>query len=242
MANYPVMLHLENQPCVVVGGGKVATRKVQGLLEAQAYVIVISPTLTPTLARYFELQQISWHASYYAPTDLQYWLPRLVFAATDDSTLNQRIAEDARQIGAWANIADESANGDFSTMATLQRHPLTIALSSDGASPALIATLKQHLGELIGEEYTILAHWLGEIRPTIKAGIPTQEARRAFYHAILASDVLSLLRVGDIENAWALFTEISNVGAEYTPSRVLPEDSPVKTRDALYSAPTLEGI
>jgi precorrin-2 dehydrogenase/sirohydrochlorin ferrochelatase len=194
---YPVMLNLEGRGCVVVGGGTVAARKVAGLLAAGAWVRVISPVLHPDLEQLAAENAIAVRRTAYAPGSLFDLHLVLVFAATDSPTLNQRIAEEARALGALVEIVDSGEDSDFQNMATIQRGPIIVGISTSGASPALASHLRLRLEKTVGEEYAVLAKWLEEARPGVRNRIPVSADRAALWHRILDSSILDDLRRGD---------------------------------------------
>jgi siroheme synthase-like protein len=194
---YPVMLNLEGRGCVVVGGGAVAARKVAGLLAAGAWVRVISPMLHPDLEQLVAENAITVRRTAYAPGSLFDLHLVLVFAATDSPALNLRIAEEARALGALVEIVDAGVDSDFQNMATIQRGPIIVGISTSGASPALAAHLRGRLEKTVGEEYAVLAKWLEEARPGVRNRIPVAADRAALWHRILDSTILDDLRRGD---------------------------------------------
>jgi precorrin-2 dehydrogenase len=194
---YPVMLNLEGRGCVVVGGGAVAARKVAGLLAAGAWVRVISPMLHPDLEQLVAENAITVRRTAYAPGSLFDLHLVLVFAATDSPALNLRIAEEARALGALVEIVDAGVDSDFQNMATIQRGPIIVGISTSGASPALAAHLRGRLEKTVGEEYAVLAKWLEEARPGVRNRIPVPADRAALWHRILDSTILDDLRRGD---------------------------------------------
>lgn len=199
---YPVMLNLKDRACAVVGGGMVATRKVSHLLEAHARVTVISPAVTPTLEALSEEGRVTLLSKPYSVDVLRSIQPVLVFAATDSVQVNQQVADDAHSLKIWANVVDNISSSDFSSMAVSQRPPLTIAWHTGGASPALSRHLRGVINSAIGDEYVILAKWLGDLRPQITQQVTSLKQRREIYETILASDVLSLLRQGQEQEAY----------------------------------------
>jgi precorrin-2 dehydrogenase/sirohydrochlorin ferrochelatase len=187
------MLNIVGKRCVVVGGGKVAARKIVGLLDSGAQATVISPDLNPDLQRYADAGQIQWISRAYDSVLLTDLRPLLVFAATDSPEVNRQVAEEARALSALVNIVDDPTNGDFHNMLSVRRDPITVALSTGGASPALAKRLKQRIENAIGDDDAIIAQWLGEIRPQIKIQFDSQSDRADLYNAILDSDIPSLL-------------------------------------------------
>ena len=213
LKGYPVLLHLKDKPVAVVGGGEVAARKVEHLLKAGARVLLISPELNPPLAQWHNAGDFDWRQSAYQRDMFRDYMPILVIAATDDERVNQTVAQDAHRIRALCNVANGSTDGsDFSNMAQIDQPPLTVALSTSGTSPALLRMLKAKLTADIGEEYSILADWLGAIRREARAAKGSQKDRQALYEAILDSAVLPLLRAGKTEEARQAFDRIVCAG------------------------------
>ncbi|MDE2749762.1 MAG: bifunctional precorrin-2 dehydrogenase/sirohydrochlorin ferrochelatase [Chloroflexota bacterium] len=210
---YPVLLHLKDKPVAVIGGGEVAARKVEHLLNAGARVLLISPEISPALVQRYNAGDIVWLQAAYQRDMFQEYMPILVIAATDDERVNQTVAQDAHRIRALCNVANGSTDGsDFSNMAQIDQPPLTVALSTSGKSPALLRMLKAKLAADIGEEYSVLADWLGAIRRDARAAKGAQKERQALYEAILDSAVLPLLRAGKTEEARHAFNRIVHAG------------------------------
>ncbi len=195
--SYPILLLLEGRRVVVVGGGQVAARKIADLLAAGAQVAVISPTLTEALHALVGKGAIFWHEEHFTSGKLRELKPLLVFAATDSPAVNAQVIADAHAAGVLVSAVDDTPGGDFSNMAAVHRGRVTLAVATDGASPALAAHLRRRMEMAIGEEYEVLADWLAELRPIVLRNLHSPEARRALWQAILDSSVLKLLRHGD---------------------------------------------
>ena len=214
MSGYPIMLHLQDKPVAVVGGGRVAARKVKRLLKAGARVFLISPEIAPAMHGLLNQGDVAWIQSKYQRDMFNDYMPIMVIAATDDERVNQTVAQDAHRIRALCNVANGSSdNSDFSNMAQIDKPPLTVALSTGGKSPALLRALKAKLADDIGEEYAVLADWLGAIRGLTREANGSQPARQALYEDILDSDVLALLRDGKPNEARRIFQQIVQTGA-----------------------------
>ncbi|MFZ2643092.1 MAG: bifunctional precorrin-2 dehydrogenase/sirohydrochlorin ferrochelatase [Verrucomicrobiia bacterium] len=207
MLPYPVLLNVAGLRCVVVGAGAVAQRKAQSLLSAGAVVTVVAPEATARLETLAVEGKLQWLGETYQPVHLDG--ARLVFAATDDPELNQRVAADARSRGALVNVADPPEAGDFAVPATVKRGEVCIAVSTGGASPALAKKLREQIESVVGEEYAAMARLLGELRPVIELQVKQQNKRQRVYEAILNSDVLALLRDGNTDDARRRCTEIA---------------------------------
>ncbi len=209
-AGYPIMLNLRDRQVAVVGGGAVATRKIERLLRAGARVLLISPAITRELRELAEQGALEWIAARYERDMLNDSMPLLVIAATADARVNQTVAQDAHRIRALCNQADGSQlAGDFSNMAVLERPPLTIALSSNGSSPALLRLISARLASEFGDEYALLAEWLGSLRGELGADPGSQSERQQLYQEIVYSEALSLLREGETEKARRVFDGIA---------------------------------
>jgi precorrin-2 dehydrogenase/sirohydrochlorin ferrochelatase len=204
--SYPILLDLRGRLVIVVGGGRVAARKVADLLEAEAEIILISPTLHPDLATL--VSRFQYYATEYAQgmmVEMIEWdlNPLLVFAATDSPEVNQQVADEAHDLGILVNRADSGSGHDFSSMAAIRRGDVTIALATGGDSPALSAHLRRKIEAEIGVEYATLSRWLSELRPRVKREIKP-EARPVLWRAIIDSPALDHLRAGDEAGARAI--------------------------------------
>ncbi len=205
---YPVMLRLKGRICVIVGGGSVGARKAASLLEAGAVVHVISPILHPKLQDLADTGVITVHIASYTSGDLVELHPMLVFAATWDAQVNRQVAEEARALGAWVDLADSGAESDFLSMSTFQRGSVTVAVSSGGVSSSLAVHLRMQLEQVIGDEVTILAGWMAETKPHVREKIHSQVGRSRLWKSIVESSVLDDLRRGDNAGARALFDRL----------------------------------
>ena len=163
---YPIFLGLSGKRCVVGGGGQVALRKVRALLEHEAEVKVISPDLCPELAQMGEKKIILVVQRVYDQGDLEGAF--VAIAATDDGKINCKVADEARQRGVLVNVVDDPEHSDFIVPSYLRRGVLTIAVSTDGRSPALARKIRTRLEKDFGAEYASLALMIGEARQELR--------------------------------------------------------------------------
>jgi precorrin-2 dehydrogenase/sirohydrochlorin ferrochelatase len=199
--DYPILLRLEGRRCVVVGGGKVAARKAKSLLECGAKVKVIAPELTPELAHLAKNGKIQYVGRSYRGTDIKGAF--LVIGATDSEATNRRVWAEADKQGMLVNIVDRPELCSFTLPARFSRGPVTVAISTGGASPALARRLREILEEVIGPEFGKLATLLQSLREEVKESYATEAERRQAWNRMLDSDVLSLLRQGKLKEAKA---------------------------------------
>lgn len=191
---YPLLMLLRDRLCVVVGGGEVAARKVAALLDCEARVRAIAPAFGPQLVERGKQGRVQLVQRPYRIGDLEG--ATLAFAATDDPGTNAAVWREATDRGLPINVADDPQHCTFTVPATVRRGPLLLTVSTDGASPALARAVRQRLEQDFGPEYGILAVWLGEFRADIKARYPAQKEREHMWQALLATDILELLRAG----------------------------------------------
>jgi precorrin-2 dehydrogenase/sirohydrochlorin ferrochelatase len=143
---YPIFLQLERVPVVVVGAGRVALRKVRGLVEAGAVVTVVSPEGEPEFA---ELP-VKWVKRAFQAEDLSG--ARLVFAATNDREVNRAIRDEAESLGIWVNVADSLEECGFIVPSRAQRGDVQVAVSTSGKSPRLAVRLRQKIEAMLEED------------------------------------------------------------------------------------------
>lgn len=156
MRYYPIFLDVRGRRAVVVGGGKVAERKVRKLLRAGAVVRVISPELTSGLDRLAREHEIQFTRRRFRKGDLgrrraNKRSPLLVFAATDDPAAQFAVRRDARAAGALVNAADNATDCDFIVPASFTRGDLHAAISTSGTDPSLARSLRQQFVKVMRE-------------------------------------------------------------------------------------------
>ncbi|MCS7222045.1 MAG: bifunctional precorrin-2 dehydrogenase/sirohydrochlorin ferrochelatase [Anaerolineae bacterium] len=203
MAHYPIVL-TGSIVAVVIGGGQVAERKVQGLLQAGAEVKVISPCLTPALARLAQDGRIQAELRNYLPGDLVD--AHLAIAATNDAAVNAAVAEEAHWRGCLINVVDDPQLSNFHVPAVIRRGKVTIGISTAGASPALARYLRRLLESLIGPEYGQLAEIFAELRPQWRARERYENTPCPGWEQLIDT-ALSLLRTGQLQEARTLVLE-----------------------------------
>ena len=206
MTYYPVYLNLKGRRVSVIGGGKVAERKVASLLDSGASIEVISPEATVRIAALANAGIIEWQRRPYSKGDCVG--VAMVFSATDDPDVSRIVFDDAREAGALVNTADETALCDFIMPAVVRRGDLSIAISTGGRSPALASQLRRKLSKILGPEYGRLLSLMSRVRPEIRQRVERSEARKHLHHRILRSGVLQLLRRHDGSGAEKLVHNI----------------------------------
>ena len=192
---------METKRCIVVGGGSIALRKIEGLLEASAQVTVISPAFCPEISELINEGKISALERPYQPGDLSGAF--LAIAATNDASVNQAIFREANQHGILINTVDDPPHCNFIVPAVIRRGELSLAISTGGGSPALARRLRERLEMQVGPEYGELSALLGELRPELMQCFPAGKARLEAALALVDSDILEVIRSQGRQAAWS---------------------------------------
>jgi siroheme synthase-like protein len=178
--HYMVCLDLRGRSCLVVGGGRVATEKVLGLLEAGADVTVVAPDIDDQLGalpvtvqqRRFTLSDVVGRF--------------LVLAATSDRRVNAAVSAASARESVPCNVADDPELCSFILRAIVRQGPIIAGVSTGGASPALAQRLRTEIAELVRPEHAELAQRLAELRPWAKEQFDSYEQRRDFFQRLVA--------------------------------------------------------
>ena len=209
---YPVYIQLKDQPCVVIGGGKIAEGKVEGLLAVEANVTVIAPTLTTPLRDLADQDQITYWARAYQPGDLKGAF--LVVCATDQAETNHQVWQEATANRQLVNVVDDTPRCNFIAPSILRKGDLTIAISTSGKAPALAVRLKERLQRELGPEYARFLELAGELREPLARHIPDFETRKALWYELVDSEILEVLAHGDESAAREIISRVMGLEPE----------------------------
>lgn len=218
---YPIFLRLEEQPCVVIGGGRVAEGKVEGLLAAGAQVTVIAPRLTRALCAHVNSGKIIHLPRRYHPGDLAGAF--LVICATDRQEVNRRVWQEAGANRQLVNVVDDPPHCTFIAPAIVRQGDLSIAISTGGRSPVLAVRLKERLQQQIGPHYARFLDLAGRLRRPLAQHVPDFETRKMLWYRLVDSDVLELLDQGDEAAALQRISDI--VGFPFEPEDMLEQSA-----------------
>ena len=190
----PIFFRIKQQPCLVIGGGHIAKRKVGLLLKAQATVTVVAPDVLPELRTLVLKQGGCVIDSVYDAQHLDG--QRLVIAATDNDTLNQQVFNDCESRHIPVNVVDSPELCRFIFPSIIDRSPIVIAISSSGQSPVLARLLRTRLEAIIPAAYGELAAFVGKFRKQVQAVLPDTSIRRAFWEKELQGRFAELVYNG----------------------------------------------
>jgi precorrin-2 dehydrogenase/sirohydrochlorin ferrochelatase len=211
MSFYPVLLDLTGKKVLVVGGGQVAQRKVETLLEYEAKIYIIARSLTNKLNEMVEFKKVVFLGKELLPHHLDGAF--LVIAATNDKALNHRVSEEAKRRGMLVNAVDQPADCNFIVPSIIRRGDLLVAISTSGKSPAMAKRIREKLEWQFGPEYETTLKLMGRVREAVLAsGLPQSENSRIF-HAIAGSGIVEAIKAGDWARVRAVIEGLLPAGA-----------------------------
>jgi siroheme synthase-like protein len=197
LGGYPVNLLIAGRRCVVVGGGRIAARKIEALLDAGADVHVVAPVLDESVRAWAGSGHVTVDERVFEPADLDgAWLAT---AATSDPAVNRAVfdAGEARRV--WVNAADDPDHCSFTLVSVVRQGDLVVTIGTGGRSPALATYLKAHVRDEMGPEYGVLLDVLSEAREAMRA--EGRSSEDADWQRALDSGMLDLIRTGRVAEA-----------------------------------------
>jgi siroheme synthase-like protein len=209
MAYYPVFLEMKERNCVVIGGGAIAERKVEGLVKAGANVTVIGSKITDGLKALLREGVIRHLAREYQASDRAGY--DLVFVATDNADVNAVVFSEARSLRIWVNSTDDPAHCDFILPAVIRRGELTVAVSTGGVSPAVTRAIHQELDDYFTADYAQLVAVAAEVRRRLKA--KSLRVSADSWNRAVQGDFRRLIKAERSEEAKNLLYEMLGAGS-----------------------------
>ena len=194
MKYYPAFLNLQGKKVVVVGGGKVAERKVMTLLRAGAVVTVISPLLTKRLQKAKEAGHMHHLSRTYRKGDLKDSF--MVIAATDAPEINTSVAADAPGL---LNVVDVPSECNFIAPSVVERGPLVFAISTGGTSPAFAKAVRREIEKSYGKVFSDYLGFVKTLRSRAMQEITDKSAREKFLKGLASGDILEALRTKGLD-------------------------------------------
>lgn len=198
---YPLNVDLSGRSLILVGGGKVAERKVRGILSAgtETSICVIAPKITTVLQEHAAAGRLCWKQACYADGMLEGAF--LVYAATDLREVNAAVAAEAKRRGIPVNVIDDPAASTFQVPASIRRGELILSVSTAGGSPALSRAIRMELEEMYPPAFGMWLERVSCLRVELQECISSSSARTRFWHTALRPDILTMVRHGAMEKA-----------------------------------------
>ena len=201
MKYFPFFMELSKQSILLIGGGEVAERKLDLLLKANASVTIVSPEFTSYIEELFVNKNINPVKDYYNIKYLTSASFAFVIAATNDESLNEQVAKDANDNKILVNVVDKPKICDFIFPSILERGPITVAVSTGGASPVLARMLRTKLETMIPGAYGRLAKIVSENRIPVRKKLVNSKSNGIFWEQMLNGKFLALVLSGQDEEA-----------------------------------------
>ncbi|ADD01679.1 siroheme synthase [Thermoanaerobacter italicus Ab9] len=183
MAYYPIMLNIKNKKCLVVGGGKVALRKILSLVEGEALVTVISSSFDEGIIELAAKGKVELIKREYQQGDVRGFF--VVIAVTNDEKVNKLVASDGEKYNVLVNVVDDKDLSSFIVPAIVKRGDLIISISTSGKSPLLSRMIKEKLESIFNDDYEKLLQNLYQKRIELKEKDFAEEEKIAIYRKII---------------------------------------------------------
>lgn len=208
---YPVYLNLAGKRCVILGGGTIAQGKIGALLQAGCQITVISPDATPGIRQAAQRGDVTWLERTYQRGDLEGAF--IGVAATNVWHVNREIFEEAEELGVLLNVVDDPDLCSFIAPSIVKREPVTLAISTGGASPALARKLRETLANAEALEWADLADVLAQARRVVKEKRIVIDPER--WQCCITRDLLEMVQEGRGEEALeVLLSQLQNPETE----------------------------
>lgn len=205
MDYFPIFLSLKQQPCLVIGGGEVAARKIKLLSKADAQITVIAEKISETVKAMENTHHLILLKKTFASDDVQSY--RLVVSATNNHLLNEQVAKICAEKNIPVNVVDNAKLCSFIFPAIIDRSPVIAAVSTGGVSPVLARLLRAKIETVVPAQFGQLAQLAEKFRNKVKQKIVLSSQRRIFWEQTLQGSVSELVFAGKTEQAEALLEQ-----------------------------------
>jgi uroporphyrin-III C-methyltransferase/precorrin-2 dehydrogenase/sirohydrochlorin ferrochelatase len=195
----PFFFDLRGRPCLIVGGGSIATRKARLLVKAGACLVVIAPYITDDMYNLIENSRGQSHQRKFKDSDIS--LGDIIICATDDDDVNRRVSKLAQAQKIPVNVVDSPSLCSIITPAIIDRSPLMIAISSGGKAPVLARQMRAKLEVMFPSAYGTLAKVASQFRHRVKKIMPSSEQRLRFWQQLFDGPIAEKIYSGKITEA-----------------------------------------
>jgi precorrin-2 dehydrogenase/sirohydrochlorin ferrochelatase len=192
LKQYPINLNLAGEKVLVLGGGRVAYRKLRELIYTDAEVTLISPEILPEIIELWKAGGFNYEERRFCPEDVEGYF--LIISATDDRVVNSEVSRLAREEGILINVVDDPVLSNFTLPARVRRGDLLITSSTGGNLPALSREIRKKLETNFGEEYARYLSIVGELRPLIIEKIKNRDQRREIFEKLADFNLIELVK------------------------------------------------
>ena len=207
MKYFPFFLQLDQLPCLIVGGGSVAERKLDLLIKAKADITVISLEFSDYILDLAKTHNIRCVKKEYSNKILEENKYNFVISATNDVSLNERVAKDCKKYNIIVNVVDQPEICDFIFPSILERGDITVAVSTGGASPVLARVLRTKLETMVPGSYGKLAEIVSANRIRVREKMKRFSSNKIFWEKMLNGKFLELVLSGKTDEAKSFLDE-----------------------------------
>ena len=197
---YPVFLDIRNRMALVVGGGIVAERKIESLLEAGARITLVSPEATQALLEHSKSGRIVWHPRRFDFSDLDG--ASIVISATDDADVQKEVASAAASRNIPVNTVDKPELCTFIVPSVVRRGGVTVAISTGGRSPSIAAQLRARIDRVLTDDVERATNLMGTLRSEVHQRFPDADQRKRVFDRIIESGIMEW--IGECDDVAAL--------------------------------------
>ena len=199
MDHLPIFINVRQNPCLVIGGGDIALRKINLLIKAQAKVDCLSPLFCEGITNLSQSGDVNLIQKRFESDDIKDYA--IIIASTDDSSVNALISKSAKKARIPVNVVDSPELSSFIMPSIVDRSPVIIAVSSAGKAPVLSRMIRAKLETVIPSAYGVLAEIAGEYRQKVKDRFSKIKDRRAFWEFIFSGVIAEKVFSGRINEA-----------------------------------------
>ena len=199
MDHLPIFINIRQRPCLVIGGGDIALRKINLLIKAQAKVDCLSPLFCEGITNLSQSGDVNLIQKRFESDDIKDYA--IIIASTDDSSVNALISKSAKKARIPVNVVDSPELSSFIMPSIVDRSPVIIAVSSAGKAPVLSRMIRAKLETVIPSAYGVLAEIAGEYRQKVKDRFSKIKDRRAFWEFIFSGVIAEKVFSGRINEA-----------------------------------------
>ena len=199
MDHLPIFINVRQNPCLVIGGGDIALRKINLLIKAQAKVDCLSPLFCEGITNLSQNGDVNLIQKRFESDDIKDYA--IIIASTDDSSVNALISKSAKKARIPVNVVDSPELSSFIMPSIVDRSPVIIAVSSAGKAPVLSRMIRAKLETVIPSAYGVLAEIAGEYRQKVKDRFSKIKDRRAFWESIFSGVIAEKVFSGRINEA-----------------------------------------
>ncbi|WP_435188233.1 siroheme synthase CysG [Pseudothioglobus sp. nBUS_23] len=199
MDHLPIFINVRQNPCLVIGGGDIALRKINLLIKAQAKVDCLSPLFCEGITNLSQNGDVNLIQKRFESDDIKEYA--IIIASTDDSSVNALISKSAKKARIPVNVVDSPELSSFIMPSIVDRSPVIIAVSSAGRAPVLVRIIRAKLETVIPSAYGVLAEIAGEFRQKVKDRFSKIKDRRAFWESIFSGVIAEKVFSGRINEA-----------------------------------------